>query len=324
MPELPEVETIKRGLDSLIVGKTIKSITIQNAKSFIGDPARATNHQVKSLSRRGKALLVHLSDDLTFIIHLRMTGQVIYVPQEQSTERKRSHQAVSAGKTWASTSERTHKLLDGGSGTTTLARFGGGHPTDSFLNSLPDRHTRVQVTFTDNSDLFFNDQRKFGFVKLIPTPEIDKEPFFAKLGPDSLDLKLTPDQFHQNLQKHPGATIKAALLDQTVIAGVGNIYADEALFYAKIHPARRVATITEQESAELLDGIRHSMQASLDSGGSTMTNYVRADGTRGDYLDLFAQVFGKTGQPCSRCQTPIEKTRVAGRGTHLCPNCQKL
>ena len=287
MPELPEVETIKRGLDSRILGKVIKSITVQNAKSFIGNPKAATNLQIKSLARRGKALIINLSNNQSFIIHLRMTGQLIFVDP-------------------------------------TSDRFGGGHPTDSFLANLPDRHTRVQITFTDNSNLFFNDQRKFGFVKLLPTNQIDHEKFFQTLGPDSLDPTLTPEQFHARLSKHPNTTIKAAILDQTTLAGVGNIYADEALFFAKIHPARKTSTLTKSESATLLIGIQRSMQASLDSGGSTMATYVKSDGTRGDYLDLFAQVFGKTNQPCPRCKTPIEKTRVAGRGTHFCPKCQQL
>lgn len=288
MPELPEVETIRRGLDALLVGKTIKKITAQNPKSFIGDSTRALNLSVKSLHRRGKALLIYLDSDLCLLVHLRMTGQLIFVPAS-----------------------------------TKSSRFAAGHPTDSFLNHLPDRHTRVQITFTDNSNLFFNDQRKFGFIKLFATPDLQIDKFLASLGPEPLAHHFTPSQFYKQLQKRPKTTIKATLLDQTVVAGVGNIYADEALFHAKVHPSRLVATIAPDESAQILTGVRRAMTAALDSGGSTLSNYRKPDGTSGNYLDLFAQVYAKTNHPCPRCSTPITKIRVAGRGTHVCPNCQK-
>ena len=317
MPELPEVETIKRGLNKLIISKTIKQITIQNPKSFIGNPADALNLSIKSLHRRGKAFIVNLDNQLSFVIHLRMTGQLVYVsPSQSSREGEQSETAaLPTPGTMRGNRVPSHKRSD---------RFGGGHPTDSFTNNLPDRHTRVQITFTDNSNLFFNDQRKFGFVKLLSTSKVGEEKFFQTLGPEPLESDLTASEFHRRLQKHHSTTIKAALLDQTTVAGVGNIYADESLFFARVHPARRVSSITKSESAQILAGIRKTMTDSLNSGGSTIQNYVKSDGTKGDYLDLFAQVFGKTNTPCPRCKTPISKTRVAGRGTHFCPNCQKV
>ena len=135
---------------------------------------------------------------------------------------------------------------------------------------------------------------------------------------------MDPIAFHQALHRHPKSPIKAIILDQTIICGLGNIYADEALFAAKIHPERKCATITERESTALLENAKQVMETSIASGGSTMRTYLKANGERGDYLDQFAQVFGKQNQLCPRCkQAKIIKIKVAGRGTHLCPHCQK-
>ena len=130
-------------------------------------------------------------------------------------------------------------------------------------------------------------------------------------------------EFSKNLARHKNAEIKPTILDQTVIAGLGNIYADEALFLAKIHPEKLTGSLSETEISDLLEAAKSVMQASIDSGGSTMATYMKADGTRGDYLQKFAQVFRREGEPCNRCGTEIIKIKVAGRGTHLCPHCQK-
>ena len=124
--------------------------------------------------------------------------------------------------------------------------------------------------------------------------------------------------------KHKNSCIKATILDQSIICGLGNIYADESLFAANIHPERRCGTITREETTALLKAACDVMEKSIESGGSTMATYVKADGTKGDYLEKFAQVFHKEGQPCPKCQTKITKTKVAGRGTHICPHCQEL
>lgn len=134
---------------------------------------------------------------------------------------------------------------------------------------------------------------------------------------------MTPDEFYQKLQHHPKSCIKATILDQTIITGLGNIYADEALFAARIHPERKSGDVSKTEAKRLLQAACDVMDKSIDSGGSTMATYVKADGTKGDYLELFAQVFRREGKPCPRCGTKITKIRVAGRGTHICPRCQK-
>jgi formamidopyrimidine-DNA glycosylase len=282
MPELPEVETIKRGLASLILKKDIKKITILCEKSFIGDPRQAENRQVNGLARRGKALLIELQGDLWLMVHLRMTGQLIYIGKE---------------------------------------KFAAGHPDASFTSKMPGHHTRVIFEFNDGSHLYFNDQRKFGFVKVSTTPELSTDQFLTKLAPEPWDI--TPEKFFERLQRRKNTTIKAAILDQTIIAGVGNIYADESLFYAKIFPGKKVSEVSFAKAKKLLEGIREVMEKSIASGGSTLKDYVQADGTKGDYLDKFAKIFNRTGQKCPICNTTIVKTRIAGRGTHYCPECQK-
>ncbi len=281
MPELPEVETIRRGLDRLIIKKKITNINIYCEKSFQGNIKEAVGATIMDLRRFGKALILDLNNQKSLMIHLRMTGQLIF---------------------------------DGES------RYAAGHPSENFVADLPNRQTRVSIHFKDGT-LFFNDQRKFGFIKVIPTEEVTKDSFIQKLAKEPWDM---PEQeFYEKLQSHPNSCIKATILDQSVICGLGNIYADESLFSAKIHPERRSGTITREESDNLLKSARTVMQRSIDSGGSTMATYIKPDGTKGDYLEKFAQVFRHEGKPCSRCGHEIVKTKVAGRGTHFCPNCQK-
>lgn len=281
MPELPEVETIRRGLANFLKDAKITKVKILCDKSFIGPKELIEGQTIKEVRRRGKALLIDLENGVTMMIHLRMTGQLIYRGEEN---------------------------------------FAGGHPTDSFMNELPDRQTRVIFELEDGK-LFFNDQRKFGFVKLIETSEVENDKFIKSLAKEPWDM--TVAEFKENLFRHKSAPIKATILDQKVVAGIGNIYADEALFYAKIHPKRETGSLTDKEIEKLLEGAKTVMQASIDSGGSTMKTYVKADGTKGDYLRLFAKVFRREGEPCENCGTEIVKIRVAGRGTHICPKCQK-
>lgn len=293
MPELPEVETIRSGLEKLIIGKTIKSITPLEPKSFQGSPADvknfAINARIKDVRRRAKVLIIDLASGYSFVVHLKMTGQIIY---------------------------------DGSSSQD--ARFAAGHPNNSMISELPDKSTRVIIDFTDSSHLYFNDQRKFGWMRLLPTEEIKNISFMQKVGPEPLEDNFTWQDFKARFARKPRSKIKAALLDQSVIAGIGNIYADEANFYAKVHPARLVATLSDKEFKNLYEGARTTMKKSIEVGGSSLRNYVDSEGNRGDYLNLFAKVFHKEGQPCPRCGTEIIKIRVAGRGTHLCPHCQKL
>jgi formamidopyrimidine-DNA glycosylase len=287
MPELPEVETVTRGLKRLIIGKKIVSEVHDWPKSFPNDPGAVEQFmlgaKIIGIRRRGKAMIIDLSTKYSIVVHLKMTGQVVYMGEQY---------------------------------------FGAGHPNDSLLGNLPDKSTRIEITFSDKSKLFFNDQRKFGWMKLIPTLEVDDMTFFKTLGPEPLAESFTASQFIARIARRKNTSIKAAILDQTVLAGVGNIYADEALFAAKIHPARRVGELTKKQLSRLLVEIKAVMMLSIEKGGSTDKNYVDAEGKRGSYLG-FAKVFRREGQQCLEDGSTILKSRVATRGTHYCPTCQK-
>lgn len=287
MPELPEVETVKRGLSRLLPGRIIADVTCDWPKSFpnaVNDVNQfMVGAKITEVRRRAKVLMIELDTKYSLIVHLKMTGQLVFRGEES---------------------------------------FGAGHPNDSLVGDLPDRSTRVTIDFQDGSKLFFNDQRKFGWVRLLPTAEIPNIDFFKKVGPEPLSDLFSSKDFIMRVRRRANTSIKAAILDQTVLAGVGNIYADESLFMAKIHPATKVKDVSDHKLKLLLASIKEVLQLSIDKGGSSDKNYVDAEGRRGSYLG-FAQVFKRTGQPCLRCGRTIEKTRVVGRGTHVCVFCQK-
>ncbi len=287
MPELPEVETVKRGLAKLIIGKNIKSVTSDNPKSFPNPPHDVSQFlvgaSITAVRRRAKVLLIDLSTKYTLVIHLKMTGQLVFVGDE---------------------------------------RFGAGHPNDSLVNGLPDKSTRVVFEFSDGSHLFFNDQRKFGWVKLIPSEEVANLPFMQKVGPEPLEGNFTAELFYTRLQRRKNTTIKAAILDQTVLAGVGNIYADEGLWGACIHPSTRVKDVPRAAIDDLWRELREVMSLAVEKGGSSNHTYINAEGKKGSYMD-FARVFRRDGEMCLRHpDVEIIKLKVAGRGTHICPVCQ--
>ncbi len=169
--------------------------------------------------------------------------------------------------------------------------------------------------------MFFNDQRKFGWVRLLPTAMVRELDFFKKVGPEPLEDTFLVTDFIARLQRRSRSNIKAVLLDQTVVAGIGNIYADESLWAAKIHPATLVAHVPLAKLKTLYVELRAVLKLSIEKGGSTDRNYVNAEGKKGSYMS-FARVFRREGKPCPRCGTTIIKTRIAGRGTHICPHCQ--
>ena len=261
MPELPEVETVRLGLISLIPDKTVKAVTSDNPKSFPNAPADIKSFligvKVATVRRRAKVLIIDLDSGYSLVTHLKMTGQLVF---------------------------------------------------------------RANDDFGD-SRLFFNDQRKFGWMRLVPTLEITSIDFFRKVGPEPLADDFTAKDFIKRLQRRPRSNIKAVLLDQTVIAGVGNIYADESLFAAGIHPLSLAGQIPKKKLETLFHELQAVLRLAIEKGGSTDRNYVDAKGRQGSYLD-FAKVFRRDGQACLVCGTIIEKSRVAGRGTHTCPTCQ--
>lgn len=289
MPELPEVETVRIGLAALLPGRAIASVDFDWPKSFPNAPADVERFMVGAkitgVRRRAKVLLVELSSKYSLVTHLKMTGQLVFRSRDE--------------------------------------RFGAGHPNESLVGELPDKSTRVTISFEDGSRLFFNDQRKFGWMRLLPTPEVMNIDFFKKVGPEPLNADFTWQIFRDRLMRRKNTNIKAALLDQTVVAGIGNIYADEALWGAKIHPSTTVSSLSAAKFHKLYDELIFVLKLSIEKGGSTDKNYVDAKGKKGSYMS-FARVFRRESLPCPRCGHTIEKIRVAGRGTHVCPHCQRV
>lgn len=288
MPELPEVETVKLGLKKLLIGHSTVSVESDWPKSFPNPDSEVNKFlvgaKITDVRRRAKVLIIDLSTNYSLVVHLKMTGQLVYRGAEN---------------------------------------FGAGHPTDSLVGKLPDKSTRVNLTLDKNAHLFFNDQRKFGWMRLLPTLAVPNLDFMKKVGPEPLEDEFTADVFYGRLQRRKNSNIKAVLLDQTILAGVGNIYADEALWGAKIHPTILVKNITKSMAKKLHTELIYVLKLSIEKGGSTDKNYVNAEGKRGSYMD-FARVFRRENLPCPRCGTTIVKSRVASRGTHTCPKCQKI
>ncbi|OYX40998.1 DNA-formamidopyrimidine glycosylase [Candidatus Saccharibacteria bacterium 32-49-12] len=288
MPELPEVETVRRGLAELLPRRTAKDVQVfDSPKSFPNAPRDVEQFlygaEVVAVRRRAKVLIIDLDTSYSLVAHLKMTGQLVFRGE-------------------------TH--------------FGAGHPNDSLVGQLPDRSTRLQINFEDGARLFFNDQRKFGWVKLLPTSEVENLPFFKKVGPEPLEEETKPEHFIERIRRRNGSMVKPAILDQSVVAGIGNIYADEALWAAKIHPEIRVRDLADEQLETIFIEAVKVMALSIEKGGSTDRNYVDAEGKRGSYLE-FAHVFRREGKACHvHPDQEIVKIRVAGRGTHICPVCQ--
>jgi len=291
MPEGPEVETIRRGLELGIVGQEVAGVEVLNARTWQGSAGLrervVVGARVLHVRRYSKVLVWELSSEYALMFHLKMTGQLVLVKADGE-------------------------------------RFAGGHPNGSMAAALPDRSTRVCFAFASGDQLFFNDQRKFGWIKLVPTVEVAADPLVSRLGTEVLSAGFNATYLGTQLQRHARASVKAVILDQTVLAGVGNIYVDESLHLARIHPARRAGSLSAAEVKRLLSAVREVMAMGIEHGGTSFAHYVNSLGGRGDYLQ-HARVFRREGQPCPvHPGVLIEKIRVAGRGTHLCPRCQKL
>lgn len=283
MPELPEVETIKRGLSPVLIGQKLLSVNIRVPKLFFGSPEMISGQKVININRRAKILIISFEKNIT-LVHLKMTGQLIYVPNNSRTT------------------------------------LGGGHPDKAYQAELPHKYSHVIFQF-EKGTLYFNDLRKFGWIKVLGSPE-ELEPLVSDLGPEYSWPEYTPEYLQTKLSRRGTITVKQALLDQTLIAGVGNIYADEALFLSKIHPRRKVKDLTSADISALYENIPAVFETSLAHGGTSSQNYRKSDGSKGNYLE-FANVYKREGQPCKICSTPIERIKIAGRSSHFCPTCQK-
>jgi len=271
MPELPEVETIVRGLHASLMGCTISEIEVLWARSILPpDPAafaRAlTGRSIINVKRRGKWIVISLDDDTALLIHLRMTGRLVLGPGERPS----------------------------------------------------DRHARVMFSLDDGRSLHFCDQRKFGRLQLMDDPT----EVLGELGPEPLADDFTAQRLAKILAPRRGR-IKPLLLNQRFLVGLGNIYTDEALWKARLHPLRLANTFTSAEIQRLHQAIQTTLRAAIASGGSTLSDaaYRRVDGQAGEFTDQLA-VYGRAEQPCPRCGATIERIRVSQRSTHFCPHCQ--
>lgn len=253
------------------------------------------------------------------VFHLKMSGQLIYIGG--------THDVIPHLMRDPDVSQRLDSRLrrnDRHNIQNEQFRFVGGHPTQDMLGEQPNKHTRVIFTFSDGSHLYFNDQRKFGWVKVVGDEQVKQEveKMFGQLGPEPLGEKFSGEVLKQNMLRHKGMPVKVVILDQSVVSGVGNIYACEALFLAKIDPRRRVSELSDREIKRLREGIVDSLETGIKHGGSTLSHFVDDEGKKGKFLD-YAYVYGRSGLACKVCGTEIQKIRLGGRGTYFCPHCQK-
>ena len=272
MPELPEVETVRRGLEKLILGKKISNIEIRYPKMIKTDlnqfQKELPGQVIQSMGRRGKYLLFNLRDKV-LISHLRMEGKYFYYPVE-----------------------------------------------------IPERkHAHILVHFEDGTTLVYEDVRKFGTMELLAPELLDSYFISKKLGPEPTDQDFDLGRFKLALKKSK-KPIKSHLLDQTLVAGLGNIYVDEVLWRAKVHPSRHSNSLTAQEARKAHDETIKVLGQAVEKGGSTIRSYTNAFGEDGT-MQEFHQVYDKAGQACSRCGSTIEKIQLGGRGTYFCPKCQR-
>lgn len=288
MPELPEVETIRRGLETYLVGRIIEDIEVRFPKIFTGDEKLCKSAKIQAIRRFGKGLVIDLDNDHSIVAHVKMTGQFIYKGDEVSKGR-----VIAKKKTGDDVpGKHTHVIF-----------------------KLKAKREKRKIDF-----LYYNDIRKFGWLKVVPTNQVEELSFFKSLGPEPLK-SLTYEYFRDLVKKGQGP-IKTFLMDQKKIAGVGNIYANDALYLAKIHPTRKANSLTDRESQLLFQSIETVLHKGLEAGGASERNYVNALGEAGEYQKFF-KVYNKQDKPCPVCGTPVEKIILSGRGTFFCPNCQK-
>lgn len=294
MPELPEVETIVRGLHNKIPGLKVKNLEVNIPKwegtlrqDGLNPDKDLVGQTVKGLRRRAKLILLDLDNDKTVLFHLKLTGQLVFEnPKHQITP--------------------------------------GGHPIPSFNSPQPNKATHAIFTFGNDSHLYFNDSRMFGFMRLVPTGKVDELPFVKAYGPEPLSKDFTEKVFAERLKLRPRMKMKVLLLDQTFIAGIGNIYANEALWEAGIHPLRTAVSLNPEEIKKLYQSIKHVLEVGIANRGTTLSDFVDAEGKKGSHQG-FLKAHNQGGELCSKDDGGIiNRIVVGGRGTFLCTKHQKI
>lgn len=296
MPELPEVETVRRGLEKYVVGHTIEEVELRLAKQFQGDPKDIEGAKIIGVRRFGKGLVIDLSNNYSLAIHIKLTGQLIYRGKDEP------------------------KIMH-----TDLKRVG---------TNLPNGWTHIIFHLDRGATLFYNDIRQFGWIKVVSTEKAQELPFFKALGPGFSVVRPHPDpllkgeenilsleQFANILRKSKTA-IKPLLMDQAKMAGVGNIYANDSLYVARIDPKRPANCLSEDEVDVLYKAVLQVLKKGLEEGGASELTFVNTLGEAGNYQN-HSQVYARDGEKCKRDGTTIQKITLGGRGTYFCPTCQK-
>lgn len=333
MPELPEVETIRRDLADVLHGAVIKDVKILFSKTASHSAAffkkQLSGRHLAAIKRRGKLLIFEWgsgvfknspvkteaaktaksktsllkSENIVYLlIHLKMTGQLIYMDAKQR---------LAGGHSLTSSNTNKRQQIGNNASTDFNLAVGG---------SLPNRHTRVFFDFKGGARLYFNDMRKFGYLKIVSADELSKI-LLKNYGPEPVSRNFSWSALKAALQNRR-VSIKAALLNQQVIAGLGNIYVDEVLFLSRIKPQRRANSLKDQEIRKLVISINEIIKSALKYRGTTFSDYRDGAGRRGNFATRL-KVYGRGGRPCRLCARPIIKEKMAGRGTHYCAFCQK-
>lgn len=310
MPELPEVETVKEGLNKRIKGLVIKDIEIRVPSLFKGEKSLVLGAKIEKVWRRAKVLLIQLDTDssrlrsndntdssrlrsndkiaassmtprndmITIAIHLKMTGQLVY------------------------------------QGADCKVKVVGGHPQREYNQPLPHGHTHIIIHFTDGSKLYFNDLRKFGWMAVLTNEQLAGQSFIKNVGPEPLGKDYTYDYWLAGLMRRSKSYIKPVLMDQTFIAGIGNIYSDEVLYLAGVRPDRRVGSLTSEETEKIYKVIPFVLMRAMKYGGTSDSTFIGVDGERGDYLK-HAYVYHQQTDPKGH---KILTKKIGGRTAHFC------
>lgn len=288
MPELPEIETVKLGLQKYLVGHRIENVDVRIPKMFVGKKEDILGVKIINIKRIGKALIIEFDNDYLLAVHFKMTGQLVF--RDKNTE------------------------------SLVLSKKVGG-------DFLPTKYSHIIFTLDKGAMLYYNDLRQFGWIKILKKDELMKIPFFREMGPepkvgeDLAGKELKFDYFKSVLLKS-NLAIKVILMDQKKIGGIGNIYANDALFLAGINPTKKGKSLNDTEFEKLFKAIFVVINKSLSFGGSSDENFVNALGQDGNYQD-HTLVYGKKGQKCPKCGLAIQKIQLGGRGTFFCSVCQK-
>lgn len=304
MPELPEVETVVRGLQFLR-GKRVRSIKVQKPKLVSVGPNTLSpmrKHTIRhvrafqrafvgrtilGITRRAKLIVFKLDGGWWLLVHLKMAGQIIIQRKSQRRLLLRLYNSPAAP-----------------------------------LEEIPSKHTHIVLIFTDGTILYYNDTRVFGTWRAVHTQDLSKVQDLQSYGPEPLGRLFTWQNLRDVMQRRPNMKLKQALTDQTLLAGVGNIYADETLFVAKLRPMRVVSSFRPADWQRLYRSLQRVLRHAIKTHGSSVGDFIRPDGQVGTF-GKYHKVYDRKGKPCTVCRTPIRRITIGGRGTHYCPTCQR-